>query len=106
MSDSGKSPFLTFVKIIFCGALIFAAYILGDNLGYKRGYQETAEFTLNKLGVEKPINDYDDYDTALEEYIVESTSFDQSIENIFSTEKLGETAGNLVTEFINNLFGD
>jgi hypothetical protein len=106
MSDSGKSPFLTFIKIIFCGGLIFAAFIIGDNLGYKRGYKETAQFTLDKLGVEKTINNVDDYDAILDEYIVESKSLDKTIENILTTKNMGEKVGNLVTDFINDLFGN
>jgi hypothetical protein len=99
-----QSPLSSFLKIIFCGALIFGAYVIGDNLGYKRGYQETAEFTLSKLGITETVDDYSDYDTILDEYLAESKSIDKSIENILSAEKLGETAGNLVTEFIKGLF--
>ncbi|GHV87497.1 hypothetical protein AGMMS50255_7930 [Spirochaetia bacterium] len=110
MSDSGKSPFLTFIKIVFCGGLIFAAFIIGDNLGYKRGYQETAEFTLNKLGIEKTINNVGDYDAILDEYIVENNSLDKTIENLLSTKNMGEKVGNFVTDFvtdfINDLLGD
>jgi hypothetical protein len=106
MSNSTKSSLSSFLKIIFCGALIFGAYVIGDNLGYKRGYRDTAEFTLSKLGIAETVNDYSDYDTILDEYIAESTSIDKSIENILSTERLGETVGNLVTDFFNGLFGE
>ncbi|MDR1901647.1 MAG: hypothetical protein LBQ88_05105 [Treponema sp.] len=106
MSNSAKSSLSRFLKIIFCAALIFGAYIIGDNLGYKRGYQETAEFTLSKLGIAETVDDYGDYDTILDEYLAESKSIDKSIENILSAERLGETAANLVTEFINGLFGE
>jgi hypothetical protein len=105
MNYSGKSPFITFLKIVFCGVLIFAAYVVGDNLGYKRGYQETVNFTLGKLGIEKPVADYTGYGTALDEYRAGSRSIDKNIENILSTEKLGEMAGSLVTKFINGLIG-
>jgi hypothetical protein len=106
MSESNKSPFFSFLKIVFCFGLIFGAYVIGDNLGYKRGFQETANFTVGKLGIDKTVVDHDEYDTILDTYIVDNKSLDKSIENIFSTEGLGEKAGNLVTNFINGLFGE
>jgi hypothetical protein len=106
MSKNNTSPFFTFLKFVFCCGLIFGAYVIGDNLGYKRGFQETANFTIGKLGIDETVVDYDEYDTLLDTYIVESKSLDNSIENILSTEKLGERAGNLVTDFINDLFGE
>jgi hypothetical protein len=105
MSSSEKSPFVIFLKITFCGILIFAAYSIGDNLGYKRGHQETVDFTLSKLGIEKAAGNYSDYGITLDEYLEEIQSVDKSIENIFSSGKLGETAGSLVTDFINDLLG-
>jgi hypothetical protein len=106
MSKTNKSPFFSFLKIIFCFGLIFGAYVIGDNLGYKRGFQETANFTATKLGIDKTVVGYDEYDTILDAYIVENKSVDKSIENIFSTDGLGERAGSLVTNFINSLFGE
>jgi hypothetical protein len=106
MSESNKSPFFSFLKIIFCLGLIFGAYVIGDNLGYKRGFQETANFTISKLSIDKIVVDYDEYDAILDTYIEENRSLDKSLENIFSTKRLGERAGNLVTDFINGLLGE
>jgi len=106
MSRTNKSPVFSFLKIVFCCGLIFGAYVIGDNLGYKRGFQETANFTIGKLGIDATVADYDEYDTILDAYVVENKTLDKSIENIFSTEGLGKKAGNLVTGFINDLLGE
>jgi hypothetical protein len=103
MGETKKSPFFSFLKFVFCCAFIFGAYVIGDNLGYKRGFQETARFTVDKLGIDKTVADYDEYGAILETYIAENKSLDKSLENIFSTERLGERAGNLVTDFIHGL---
>jgi hypothetical protein len=63
-------------------------------------------FTFGKLGIDKTVVDYDEYDTILDTYIVENKSLDKSPGNIFSAERLGEKAGNLVTNFINGLLGE
>jgi hypothetical protein len=106
MSNSEKSPFVTFLKIICYCALIFGAYVIGDNFGYKRGSQETVDFTLNKLGIEETADDYKEYDIILDKYIVKNNSIDKSIENILSAENLGERAGDLVTDWLSDLFGE
>ena len=106
MSGSNNSPFFAFLKIALCCGLIFCAYALGDNLGCKRGFQETSGFTLAKLGIEETPADYDEYDAILDAYIAESRTLGKSLENIFSAEHLGEQAGNLVTDFINGLLGE
>ena len=106
MSGNSKSPIVSFLKIVFFCGLLFIAYFIGDNLGHKRGFQETANYTIGKLGIEKTVADRNEYDAAINAYLAESRSLNRSIENIFSTENLGERAGNLVTDFINRLFGN
>jgi hypothetical protein len=106
MSESNKSPFFSFLKIVFCLGLIFGAYVVGDNLGYKRGFQETANFTTSKLGIDKMVVNHYEYGATLDTYIEENReidkSLDKSLDNIFSTKKLG----NLVNDFINGLLGE
>jgi hypothetical protein len=106
MSETNKSPFFSFLKVVFCCGLIFGAYVIGDNVGYKRGFQETANRTISKLGIDGTVVDYDEYDAILDTYIAESKSLGKNLENIFSTENLGKKASDLVTDFVDGLFGE
>jgi hypothetical protein len=101
-----KSPFIKFLKFIVCAGLVFVAYIIGDSAGYKRGFQETVGFTTGKLGIDATVNDYDEYSLVLDTYLEESQNLDRSIENILSPNKLGGVVGDLVTDFLEGLFGN
>lgn len=94
MDTSKKSPVAAFFKLLFCAAFIVGVFLLGGLIGYKRGFQKTADFTVNKLGVQAEIKTYEDYNNALDAYIKESKSPSAILENI----------GEMTSDFLQDLF--
>jgi hypothetical protein len=96
---TANSPVVTFLKFLFCAALIFGAFVIGDNTGYKRGFKETVNFTLNKLGVETSVETHNEYNMALDNYVKAN-----NIESILSPENIREKAGDFFKDLLNGLF--
>ena len=99
MSGKSRNPFFSFLMFILVCALIVCAYFTGDYFGYKKGFRETANYTVSRLGIDKEIANQNEYETIIDAYLVQSKSIDKSIENI------GEHAGNVFGNIINSLLG-
>jgi hypothetical protein len=96
-----KSLFFPIIKFILIITTIIISFIIGGSFGYEKGFRETAESTISKLGITATINSRDDYNIVLSEYIEKKKKTD--IEEIFSDENIKKTVDGFVEGFVRGL---